>query len=123
MVKLTVAAPPAAIDESQNRSGGDAGGNRWSWANTEKRRTRADAVNLVLGGFVVAPEAEVDDLQWLFENTSAHIVIVTYATGGPSEMTTKIADAVIEQSARGWHVHWTKCGVVMAKKSRIFLCT
>ena len=85
LVKLTAAAPPAAIDEARSRSGGDAGGSSWS---------RATTLNLVLGHFVVSTEASAEDLQWLFETTSAHIVVVTYATGGPIDKTTSIAVAM-----------------------------
>ena len=74
---------------------------------------------MVLGHFVVSTEASAENLRWLFKTTPAHIVVVTYATGGPSDKTTSIAVAMKQVLPDCWHARWMTCGVVLGKKSRI----
>ena len=76
-------------------------------------------LNLILAHFAVTPIASGKDLEWLFANTPAHIVVVTYDAAVAAEEQFQETTAILERMTDRWHTHFMTNGVIMGKKCRI----
>ena len=76
-------------------------------------------MNLILAHFVVTPKAAREDLDQLFKQTPAHIVVVTYDAAVAAEEQFRETTEILEAMGDRWHAHFMTHGVVLGLKCRI----
>ena len=80
-------------------------------------------MNVCLAHFVVDAEATVDDLQWLFSQTPANIVVVSYQDLSKWQAVERTLEQAVHRLNGGegpqWHELWLRPGAIFGKTSRI----
>ena len=80
-------------------------------------------MNVCLAHFVVDAEATVDDLQWLFSQTPANIVVVSYQDWSKWQAVERTLEQAVHRLNGGegpqWHELWLRPGAIFGKTSRI----
>ena len=80
-------------------------------------------MNVCLAHFVVDAEATVDDLQWLFSQTLANIVVVSYQDWSKWQAVERTLEQAVHRLNGGegpqWHELWLRPGAIFGKTSRI----
>ncbi len=64
----------------------------------------------------------MEDLQWLFDRTPAHVVVVIYDCRHGDEAV-QLTDLVSQALSNRWHAEWWHSGAVLAHRDRIASCS